>query len=693
MAVRSDCKDAATSQPAPPSTSKAKGARLPLLASGLSSAFSFKTCARMLSSDWFALLMLLALQLKLMWGIWDFKDISLGDSPSYFQLASEGLESHRVHFAWSPLYTITGAILLHFQNHPLMFTTGMRLILVALITTMVFSIMRRLLPRPAAWLASAWFASLPIYFDTLYEVHLFGCLPTLSAWLTLLTFPGRWGRGSALAIFALGACLIRNELSIPCAIFGACVLVYELVQYRKLKQTGHVDTGSISTSSTSTNETPMGRNETPVRPITAGTRLARYLIPYLVPLLISATIVGIVYERSTAHFPLLSKHFKIKHTLNVCQIYAANYQQRHPEWTNDPWTGYSELMQSTFGKVQVTMGEAIARNPRAMLDYFAWNAHLIPSGLQVLLFNVASGKDNPDYAQVIIDAPKAIALSCLVLAALLAGAIKVSQEMPALKEWLLYRQRYFCVLAMGASACCSLFVMLMQRPRPSYILTLGVSIIALTAFCCWRLVRTLKLRLPAAILPAVMILMVAFASPYYATASANRRVIFDYYTFLAPFKPLFKQTQGAIMLPDHGIDMDLYVIGGKACDHFKYWRSFSSLGGTPKSATELGNALDSEFANYVLFAEDNIDQPSVSDFMRNANSNGWRNIGLQRTPGKRFALFQRIEPVNLFVSARTVHSPETGSGTATGNAPPKHTPVKASSGEPADTASKQTGQP
>ncbi len=651
MAVLSDRKDAPKSQPAASPTLGAKGTSFPSLA-GLSSAFRSKTLARLLTSDWFALLMLLALQLRLMWGIWDFKDISLGDSPSYFQLASEGLESHRVHFAWSPLYTITGAVLLHFQNHPLMFTTGMRLILVALITTMVFSIMRRLLPLPAAWLASAWFASLPIYFDTLYEVHLFGCLPTLSAWLILLTFPGRWGRGIALATFALGACLIRNELSIPCAIFGTCVLVYELLQYRELRRTDKLSNRSIT-----------------------GSRLPGLLIPYLVPLLVSATIVGIVYERSTAHFPLLSKHFKIKHTLNVCQIYAANYQQRHPEWTNDPWTGYSELMKSTFGKVHVTMGEAIARNPRAMLDYFAWNSHLIPSGLQVLLFNAASGKDNPDYAQVIVDAPKAITLSCLVLAALLSGAIKISQELPDVKQWLIDRQRYFCVLAMTASACCSLFVMLMQRPRPSYILTLGVSIIALTAFCCWRLVRNLKLQLPAAMLPTVMIWMVVFAPPYYAMLSANRRVMFDYYTFLVPFKPLFKQTQGAIVLPDHGIDMALYVIGGKACDQFKYWRSFSSLGGTPKSATQICNTLDKEFANYVLFAEDNIDQPSVSDFMRRANSKGWRNIGLQRTPGKRFALFQRIEPVNLFVSA-----------------PAKNTPVKAGSGAPRDPASNRAGQ-
>jgi hypothetical protein len=98
------------------------------------------------------------------------------------------------------------------------------------------------------------------------------------------------------------------------------------------------------------------------------------------------------------------------------------------------------------------------------------------------------------------------------------------------------------------------------------------------------------------------------------------------------------------------------VIGGKACDHFKYWRSFSGLGGTPKTAPEIYSALDREMANYVLFAEDNIDQPAVSEFMLHASSNGWRNIGLQRTPGKRFALFQRIEPLNLFVSARDFRS-------------------------------------
>jgi hypothetical protein len=575
---------------------------------------------RVVSSPAFALIALLALQMKVMWAIWELKDISLGDTPSYFQLASEGLERHRVHFAWSPLYTFTGAALLHLYNHPLMFTVGMRLLLVITVTLTVFAIMRRLLPGKLAWFTTAWLAILPIYFDSLYEVHIFGCLPTLAAWLTLLTFPGRWGRGTALALFAVGAALVRNELSIPFVIFAAAVAMYE---FRSRKQMSPAFWKGV-------------------------------VLPYAIPLLIAATTVAVVYERSTDHFPVLAKHFKVKHTLNVCQIYAANYQQRHPEWKKDPWTQYSDLMKSTFGKVQVTMGEAVVRNPRAMMEYFAWNASLIPSGLQVLLFNAAAGVHNPDYVPVTVDPPKALGLSALAILVLTCSVMKVFRQRQELLQWLRYRERYFCIIAMSASACCSLVVMLMQRPRPCYIFTLGISIMALLGFCLWRLFAGTRIEaLTAKMSPLLMVALIAFTPAYYI-ANPQKRDVLAYFDFLTPFAPALKATQGTILLPSYAIDMDLFLIGGTACSFFQFWRPFSALQPPIEQSTNILPALDAEFANYILFSESNFDLPAASAFMRSTPANGWRLIGLQNVPGKRFALYERMQPLNLFVSSRKI---------------------------------------
>ena len=112
---------------------------------------------------------------------------------------------------------------------------------------------------------------------------------------------------------------------------------------------------------------------------------------------------------------------KVKHTLNMAQVYAFGYQQRHPEWTKSPWTECDELCQRDFGDPRPTLTLMLRRNPRATLQHFAWNVHLVPAGLQVLMFDCTSRRDNPDYAPVTVDPPTAGRLSLAAASVLLLG--------------------------------------------------------------------------------------------------------------------------------------------------------------------------------------------------------------------------------------------------------------------------------
>ena len=71
--------------------------------------------------------------------------------------------------------------------------------------------MRRLLPHWIALLVAAWWAVLPINFDTASTVHLFAVIPVLAAWLLALGH-ARWMRGAALATLVVTTVLVETVL-------------------------------------------------------------------------------------------------------------------------------------------------------------------------------------------------------------------------------------------------------------------------------------------------------------------------------------------------------------------------------------------------------------------------------------------------------------------------------------------------
>src|SRR5260370_5432346 len=113
---------------------------------------------------------------------------------------------------WSPLYTTFYGTVFMLTKDVYVATTLHRIIIVIAATLGVLAVMRKLLPPALAFLIAAWWAILPINFDTLSEVHLFALLPVLAAWLIAGSRDTPLGRGTALAILVAATILVRYEL-------------------------------------------------------------------------------------------------------------------------------------------------------------------------------------------------------------------------------------------------------------------------------------------------------------------------------------------------------------------------------------------------------------------------------------------------------------------------------------------------
>ena len=94
--------------------------------------------------DYAVILLLLA---KIFWLVWDRRDLSGGDSSSYYVMARLWYESLGTIFVWSPLYTsLYGSLLL--LNPDPFFSTPLHRVSIMVISSLLFyEVMRRLVPQ------------------------------------------------------------------------------------------------------------------------------------------------------------------------------------------------------------------------------------------------------------------------------------------------------------------------------------------------------------------------------------------------------------------------------------------------------------------------------------------------------------------------------------------------------------------
>jgi hypothetical protein len=441
-------------------------------------------------SPWVAYGLLLILQLKAIWGIWAYREVTLGDTTSYYTMAWQWFKVGKVNITYSPAYTAFYGSFLFINLDPIWATFAHRVVIVVASSLLVLAVLRRLLPPSVAWFCAAWWAVLPIVFNTMYEVHLFATIPVLCVWLLLLTAQTPWRRAAALGLLATSIVLVRNELSVPCGLLALVLTGYE---WREIRRGKH--------------------------------RTKQVLLAYSIAGLSAIALCWGAYERSIIQYPQLRTVAQYKHTLNMAQVYAFGYQQRHPEWDLNPWLQCYSLMNEHFGKPAPTLREMMAANPRAVLEHFAWNLSLTPSGVQLLLFNRGSGTINPDYDG---DVPRrlkstvAMGLSVCLLAVWLMGCIALwSNRQAWWRDWLSARALGW--VGMFAVAAVVPLIILSQRPRPSYLFTFGFVLIAITGMCFhaattrWRLADRIRMIAPLAMIALLMLVPRQFSQAHHRT--------------------------------------------------------------------------------------------------------------------------------------------------------------------------------
>ncbi len=535
---------------------------------------------------WLSYALIVALQLRVVWGVWQYKDFEPFDTAGYFPMAASWAHGLHDDAIWSPLYTNTWGTIIWLSPTTYGAAMMMHLVTVLGASVLVLAVLRKLLAPATALLIAAWWALLPPNFNVYYDVHLFGLLPLLVVVLLVARSPNRRTLGISLALLAATTLLMRNEMVIATALLAVAIVVHER-RHRRVERVA----------------------------------VRSYALLYGVPLAVVLLLAGGVYWRSYVQGSDFSKEARVKHELNFCQVYAFNYQQRHPErFRGNAFTECEPLVQHDFRRRTPSFLQAVAANPRAMAAFTAWNGRLLLSGLQVALFGATATADQPDYIPVRTNEAYAAVLSVLALALLIGGIVAIRRRWAAWRrEWL--TPRGWAAIVLGAYAFTTLVVALTQRPRPEYMYPLTVGLMLALGLSAEALLARLRTRMmmPALAIASVALLLIAVPSFY----SPAPRPLHDAVARLQPLKARLQVPGSVLVSGGDGADTCMYLANdySRHCSSPSWGALSARLAAGVPMATVLRDAKALAF--YVepgLLAD-----PAVARFVA-APSGGWRKL-------------------------------------------------------------------
>jgi hypothetical protein len=571
---------------------------------------------------------ILLLQLKVIWGMWWYKEMTMGDTEAYFIDAARWLRDGKTSLAWSPLYSTFIGELFHFSRDAFTILILHRVLIVLTLAMLVLALMRRLLPPGIAWLATAWWVVLPIDFNDLYEVHMFAVIPLLLAPLAILWWPGPWGRGSAIAILLIEGLLVRNENFASAVMLAVLTISYEFWRSRR----------------------------SPEKRAAWNRAIPAYSVPLLCAILFASYFY--VHRMPSDFWELL----EAKHDLNVCESFAVGYQQRH-DFDRNPMGNCGHLMHRVFGASVIrgsdlspdtmstmSMMTALRANPPAMLEHFRWNVfHLLPNGLQVLLFNYRSGDANPDYAPTyqtrLVLIPSAALCAMLALGAYLFFAERKqwmekwrSENTPFRKSVL--ETRIWAWITLGCVCLIVGSVIVTVRPRPAYLFILGITIRAAAGLCAYLVIRRWpRVGAPfASAFPVIALAAVALTPSFYAANYKGQpRPLFTSYERIAKYEKVLLAPGAVLVSAVYGGQLCSYV-GKGVCRGLDYYGLRTHV----SPARRWPNVLDAAGATVFYADEAVLDDPASREFISHARTFGWETVASRSGPGEHWTLLERI---------------------------------------------------
>lgn len=560
-------------------------------------------------SAWFAYGSILLIQAKILWGIWEHRDLTAGtDATNYFIQASRWTHHFQLDLLWSPLYDLFLGSLRWVVDDPYSAEILHRVLIVLAATVLVLAVLRRLLSPGIAWALAVWWAVLPINYDVLYEVHLFALLPELVAVLIALTWTGLRMRAGVFAALLAATVLVRNEVAVALAVWAAAWAVYEIGARRR----------GVGT-------------DAPTLALSAG-----------VPVLLIAVLGGAMVLSDPVHDDIASR-FQDHQKLSVCQAYAFGYQQRHDDFRGNPFIACPRLMERDFDKPMPSMLEAIRANPGAMGEHYLWNARLLPYGLQLMLFDrISAGGQNrdPDYVPVTTGSTAAFVGALLLICFVAGGLALLWRDRGRWWEnWL--NPRAWGWLALGALAATAVLVALWQRPRPEYLYPLSVGLLAVIGTCAMAYAD----RLPAlkrirTAIPVAAVLLVVFVPPRftssYVTPQVGRagRPQKEMVDRLYPIRTELRGDRTKLLASWAGSGC-AYLGGDDPC-RAVLWKPI--LGRPP--AVSPAAVLESHHVDFVYADGFDLENPAIRKAIQQAESAGWERA--QISGGRSWVLLRRV---------------------------------------------------
>jgi hypothetical protein len=542
---------------------------------------------------------ILLLQLKVIWGMWWYKDMTTGDTSFYYLAGVGWLRDGITSFVWSPLYCFFLGELIRFSSDAYTVLILHRMMIVLALAVLVLALMRGLLPPAIAWMAAAWWVVLPIDFDALYEVHLFAAIPLVLAPLAVLWIPGPLGRGIAVAVLLTEGLLVRNENLAAAGLLAVLSLGYELW---------------------------IGR-----------ATLSRVIRAYGVPLLCTILLASFFFFHRVAYdsWDLV----KAKHNVNVCQVFAAGYQQRAHDFALSPWTDCGQLMQRFFGSPDMSMMQALRANPSAMLGHFWWNMRLLPSGLQVLLFNFRSGDANPDYAPTfqsnLVLIPSVAACAIVALGAYFSFSERKKWTVASFWESAL-ESRIWAWIALVCACLAVGGAILTNRPRPSYLFILGITIRALVGLCLYLVIRHWPKLKAISSVALVLLVGVALVLPSWYEHAPSPRPLLQAYRRLKPYEKFFREPKELLVSVGYGTELSSY-----AGECYCAAKQFVELRNQVTPERTLAQAFDQAGATLFLADELILADPLAKEFVANARQFHWDVLAERHNGSENWAVLHR----------------------------------------------------
>jgi hypothetical protein len=539
---------------------------------------------------------ILLIQAKVLWGIWQYRDLSAGDTTSYF-IDATGWADHRwVDPLFSPLYTSLWGSLLSVVHDTYAATIAHRVIIVIAATLLALAVLRRLLSPGIAWLIAVWWAVLPVNYDTLNEVHLFSLLPVLIAALVALGRSGTRMRAAVFGILLAAAVVQRNELVIAAAVWLVICAVYE---WRARRPGGDL-------------AGPGWRVIVPFGLATAAVGLLLLLTISRSPENLSA---GQWVDRA-----------QYKQDFALCQHYAVGYQQRHHADGNIGWQHCQMFMQRDFGSPTPSFLEAFTSSPSAMSTHFGWNLRLSPYAAQLALFDGISGskRHDPDYIPV-KDGSTLVLIGSLALLAFAAVGLRLLwvRRRWWWENWI--RDRVWGGALLASVSAMGLWVAITTHPRPSYLFPLTFTAMAAIGMCAmaiaarWPALGRVRAALPLGALLFVLLVPSHYGSGYSTPLFGKGRPVADMVSRLAPYSDRLEGADTRL-LARHPLEGCNYLVPADPC-------TGTQIGLTGPAGVTPAEWLARHGVTYVYADEEMLSKTSTRRTLEELQRQGWRRIG------------------------------------------------------------------